>query len=250
MSAGFLAFLALIATASLAGGLFPLTSGWSNRSLLMPVSFSGGVLLGAVFFEMIPESAQLLQGGIGASLLAGFLMIFVLEHFALVHPHPEGAAAHGQAHHIHLGVTAYAGLSFHALLDGLALSSTYSRPEVGGVVLLAIIFHKIPTAFALTSLLILDRWSRSAIVGWMSLFAFSTPVGAVITWIILRQANNIVLGNAVALSAGTFLAVATSDVLPQIRRFNDGQSVAQRAWPLVALMAGISVTWVGRLMAG
>ena len=118
------------------------------------------------------------------------------------------------------------------------------------VVTLAIVLHTIPTAFALTSLLLLDRWSRSAILGWMTVFAFSTPVGAIVTWIILRHADNVLLGNAIALSAGTFLAVATSDVLPQIRRFNGGQNMAQRAWPLVALLAGLSVTWLARTIAG
>ena len=50
-------------------------------------------------------------------------MIFVLENFVLVHPHPEDAAEHGHAHHIHFGLTAYVGISFHNLLDGLAIST-------------------------------------------------------------------------------------------------------------------------------
>jgi zinc and cadmium transporter len=243
MSAGFLAYLALIAAGSLAGGFVPLIRDWSHRSLLIPVSFSGGVLLGAAFFDMIPECAALLGQWLGWPLLAGFLTIFALERFVLVHPYPAGAEAHGEQHHIHLGWVAYAGLSFHSLLDGLALSSTYERPDVGGVVMLAVLFHKMPDAFALTSLLLLDRWSRAAIVGWMTLFAFSTPAGAMLTWFALRGVSDEVLGAAIALSAGTFLAVATSDVLPQIRRFDD-----QRAWPIAALLGGIVVSWFGRLL--
>jgi zinc and cadmium transporter len=131
---------------------------------------------------MIPESAALVKGlWLGGALLAGFLAIFVLEHFLVVHPHPEHPGEHGAAHHIHLGVAAYAGLSFHSLLDGLALSSTYQRPALGTAVLLAIIAHTIPTAFALTSLLLLDHWSPRAIVLWMGLFALSIPTGALLT---------------------------------------------------------------------
>jgi zinc and cadmium transporter len=250
MRAGFPTDLAAIALCSLAGGLVPLIGDWSRRSLLLPVSFSGGVLLGATFFDMIPESAPMLGDWLGWPLLAGFLTIFVLERFVLVHPYPEGAEEHGHAHHIHLGLTAYAGLSFHSLLDGLALSSSYQKPELGGVVLLAIIFHKIPDAFALTSLLLLDRWSRGPIVFWMTLFALATPLGAIATWVFLRGAGNAVIGASIALSAGTFLAVATSDVLPQIRRFNSADQLPHRLWPLVALMLGLAVTWLGRLAAG
>ena len=245
VSASLLLYLAVLLVGSLIGGLLPLAGNWSARSLLIPVAFSGGILLGAAFFDMIPESAPLLGKWLGWPLLGGFLTIFILERFVLVHPYPEGASEHGHAHHIHLGITAYAGLSFHSLLDGLAISSTYNRPELGGVVLLAVLFHKIPDAFALTSLLLLDRWSPRAIVGWMTLFAFSTPLGAILTWMALTNANNAIVGAAIALSAGTFLAVATSDVLPQIRRMNN-----QRMWPLVALFVGLAVSWIGRVIAG
>jgi zinc and cadmium transporter len=245
MSAGFLVYLAIIAIGSLVGGLLPLAGNWSRHSLLVPVAFSGGILLGAAFFDMIPEAAPMLGPWLGWPLVAGFLTIFILERFVLVHPYPEHAGAHGHEHHIHLGITAYAGLSFHSLLDGLAISSTYNRPELGGVVLLAVIFHKIPDAFALTSLLLLDRWSPRSIMGWMTLFAVSTPIGAVITWVALVHTSDAVIGGAIALSAGTFLAVATSDVLPQIRRMNN-----QRMWPLVALFVGLAVSWIGRMIAG
>ncbi|MDO8431974.1 MAG: ZIP family metal transporter [Candidatus Binatus sp.] len=245
MSPGFLLYLAAIAIGSLAGGLLPLFGNWSRRSLLVPVAFSGGILLGAAFFDMIPESVELLHGALGWPLLAGFLTIFIMERFVLVHPYPEHAAEHGRAHHIHLGLTAYVGLSFHSLLDGLAISSTYNRPELGGVVLLAVIFHKIPDAFALTSLLLLDRWSPQPIIGWMTVFALSTPLGAMLTYFALANASSKVAGAAIAISAGTFLAVATSDILPQIRHENK-----QRMWPLVALFVGLIVSWLGRMLAG
>ncbi|MDB5107939.1 MAG: zinc and cadmium transporter, partial [Candidatus Binatus sp.] len=80
---------------------------------------------------------------------------------------------------------------------------------------------------------------------WMTLFAFSTPLGALLTYFALADANNRIIGAAIAVSAGTFLAVATSDILPQLRHEND-----QRLWPLFALFVGIAVSWLGRLVAG
>src|SRR2546430_7072756 len=130
MSLKFGAYLVAIVAASLAGGLIPLARDWSRRSLLLPVSFSGGVLLGAVFFHMIPESASILRDSFGWPILAGFLVIFSVERFILVHPDPEGAGAHGHAHHIHIDVPPYRGISFHTLLDGLAITSAYQGPEI------------------------------------------------------------------------------------------------------------------------
>ncbi len=245
MSAGFVVYLAAIIATSFVGGMIPLLGDWSHRNLLVPVSFSGGILLGAAFFFMIPESASILKESLGWPVLAGFLIIFVLERFVLVHPNPEGAEEHGRAHHIHVGLIAYVGISFHSLLDGLAVTSSYRRPDLGGVVLLAVMFHKMPDAFALSVLMRLDRWKRSAIAVWMAFFALTTPIGAVITWLFLRQATSAIVAGAIALSAGTFLAVATSDILPQIRRLND-----QRMLPLIALFAGLAFSWLGSLIGG
>jgi len=245
MGLGFWAFLAAIVATSFAGGIIPLLGDWSHRSLLIPVAFSGGILLGAAFFFMIPEAAPLLKENLGWPVLAGFLTIFVLERFVLVHPNPTGAQEHGHIHHIHVGMVAYVGISFHSLLDGLAITSSYQRPELSGVVLLAVIFHKMPDAFALSVLMILDRWKRSAVAIWMAFFALTTPIGAILTSFFLKQANSSVVAGAVALSAGTFLAVATSDILPQIRRLND-----QRMLPLIALFVGLAFTWLGSLIAG
>lgn len=243
MSAGFVAYLAAIVATSYAGGVIPLLRSWSQRGLLIPVSFSAGILLGAAFFHMIPESAMVLGRALGWPLLGGFLIIFLLERFILVHPYPEAAGEHGRAHHRHFGLAAYIGISFHSLIDGLAVTAAFEQSELRGVVLLAVIFHKMPDTFALASLLLLDRWPRREIALWIALFALTTPAGAVASWLVLRQTGSATVAVAVALSAGTFLAVATSDILPQIQ-LEDGQ----RLWPLVALAVGLAFSWLGLLI--
>src|SRR5512133_876512 len=57
------------------------------------LSFSAGVMLGAAFFHMLPEAAE----GAGLSaipfVLVGFLFLFLLERFVLIHVCAEPAAA-------------------------------------------------------------------------------------------------------------------------------------------------------------
>jgi zinc and cadmium transporter len=245
MSIGLTTYLAIIAIGSLLGGILPLFSNWPRRSLLIAVAFSGGILLGAAFFDMIPESAAILRQWLGWPLSAGFLTIFTLERFVLVHPHPEHGEAEAHSPHLHLGLMAYLGLCFHSLLDGLAISATYDRPKLGRVVMLAVLFHKIPDAIALTSLLLFARWEQRRIVWWMTIFALSTPVGALATSLALAQADNAITSAAIAISAGTFLGVATSDILPQIRHENNA-----RLMPLIALFVGLATSWIGSVIAG
>ena len=48
MNAQFIAYLLAVIAAELIGGLSPMVRDWSYRGLILPVSFSGGVLLGAI----------------------------------------------------------------------------------------------------------------------------------------------------------------------------------------------------------
>jgi zinc transporter ZupT len=49
---------------------------------------------------------------------------------------------------------------------------------------------------------------------------------------------------AIGISAGTFLAIATADILPQIHRIEQRNPMT-----LIFLVAGLTVSWLGRLVA-
>jgi zinc transporter ZupT len=70
---------------SFLGGFLPLLRELSQKALEPLLGFSAGVLLGPVFFHMFPESGKVLAGDIGLPILAGFLLIFVMERFVFVY---------------------------------------------------------------------------------------------------------------------------------------------------------------------
>jgi zinc transporter ZupT len=49
---------------------------------------------------------------------------------------------------------------------------------------------------------------------------------------------------AIGISAGTFLAIATADILPQVHRIEQRNPAT-----LVFLVAGLSVSWLGKFIA-
>jgi zinc and cadmium transporter len=129
-----------ILVAALAGGALPLLGQLRRSDSLL--SFSAGVMLGAAFLHMLPEATE--EAGMGAIpfVLVGFLFLFLLERFVLVHvcAEPVGAAAdvgHVHAHRgtgcaVHtMGMAAFVGLSLHTMIDGFALgaASTESAPS-------------------------------------------------------------------------------------------------------------------------
>jgi zinc transporter ZupT len=213
---------------------------WSRQSLALLLSFGAGVLLGAAFMRMLPETVSALGRWTGAPILGGFLAIFIMERFLLVHPCGEEEC---ELHSI--GIPAFAGMSFHGLLDGVAIASSLVIPNLAAPVFAAIAIHKMPSACSLTSILIHARYSRRRTLFLLALFSLTPPLGAVLCALFLRSVGPQVVAVAVGVSAGSFLAIATSDILPQIHQLQ-----AHRAGTLFCLLAGIALMAVSGLIPG
>jgi zinc and cadmium transporter len=223
-----LATVAVIVLAA-AGGLLPLIREWDRRTIRLLLAFGTGVLLGAAFLHMIPEAVEGLGRNVGVPVVLGFLTIYVLERFLMMHACEE---EHCDFHH--MGLAAFLGITTHSLIDGFALGGGLAVPRLGLPVTLAIILHKLPDALSLTGILLHCNYPKRRIVLLSVLFAFATPVGAVLSWIFLTRLQGTLVFYAIAFSAGTFLAIATGDLLPQVHSPPQG-----RYRNLLALFVGI-----------
>ncbi len=73
-----------------------------------------------------------------------------------------------------------------------------------------------PVAFALTSLFVLGKFSKNRIWFFLLLFSLMTPLGALAFAPIVKMAEEITIEILTAFTAGTFLYVATADILPEV----------------------------------
>ena len=222
---------------SLIGGFLPLLRELSQRALALLLSFSAGVLLGAVFFHMLPETGRVLDDA-GLPILAGFLLIFVMERFVFVHACEERECDIHQ-----MGIPAFLGISLHSLLDGIALGAGLMLPQLGPVVLLAVLIHKMPDSISISSILLSAGWERRKVATLSLLFSLTTPVGALLAFLFLRELSENNIAVALGVSAGTFLAIATADILPQVHRIEQRNPLT-----LVFLIVGLAISWFGRLV--
>jgi zinc and cadmium transporter len=231
-------YLPTVIFISLVGSFLPLLRELSQRALALLLSFSAGVLLGAVFFHMLPE-IRMLNENMGWPILGGFLLIFVMERFVFVHACEERECDIHQ-----MGIPAFLGISLHSLLDGLALGAGLMLPQLGPVVLLAVIIHKMPDSISITSILLSAGWSRRRVAVLSLLFSLTTPVGALLAYVFFRALSPDNVAIAIGISSGTFLAIATADILPQVHRIEERNPLT-----LVFLVLGLAVSWMGRLVA-
>jgi len=112
------------------------------------------------------------------------------------------------------------GLVVHACADGIALgaSSTAESTSLSLVIFFAIMLHKAPAAFGLTSVLLKQGLSKRKARTHLAFFSLAAPAGALATWTIVHMFGRNHLGGdegltwatgwVLCFSGGTFLYVA------------------------------------------
>ncbi len=226
--------------------------------------------------EVNPSSAEEFARGVIEPLLwwvlAGLLAMFFIERFLCFHHHEavgEAPAAHhppGRHRHELSWTGAAIGLALHSLINGMALAASVqpgvgssgsagaaapteaARGAVAGLgVFLAIFLHKPFDSLTLGTLMAAGAQSRRARHLVNGAFGLAVPAGALL--FVLGAGGVASSGGAVApalaFSAGTFLCIALSDLLPELQ-FHQHDRVKLSA----ALLLGLAVAWAaGRLEA-
>ena len=237
----------LIVTASVFGGLLPSLFQLTHTRMQIIVSFVGGFMLAIAVLHLIPHAEHQL-GNIDTTMLwtmTGILLMFFLIRTFHFHNHgvaeetPEGACdpCEQDHHHSHSHVHSHPdthqfswigiliGLSIHTLLDGIALGSALSLDSVSQDVLpglgvfLAILLHKPLDAVSITTLMIAGGWKKIHVHVVNTGFAMMCPLGAALVLMGVNQLPGLqqeLAGAALAFSAGVFLCIALSDLLPEM----------------------------------
>lgn len=196
---------------SMIGGWVPTVKLLSQTTFRLVISFCAGILLGAVFFHILPEIATALESQLGYSIMFGFLLIFVLEKFIMVHPCEEG-----ECNYHKVGLAAYVGIGLHSILDGIAIGAG-TMMNLSVIIILAVTIHKFPAALALSSLLVKGgEYSKKKILFSMFIFSLATPVGALFTIYFFQGLDDYIVATALGISAGTFLFISIGDLLPTV----------------------------------
>lgn len=174
------------------------------------------------------------------------------------HDHAHHDHGHGHSHgdedfvpkHPLAWVGLFFGLALHTLIDGLALGASVAGPHAGeeaGLMglgtFLAIALHKPLDALSIQSLMRAGGWSpewRAAVnLG----FALMCPIGALIFFFGVDAKwfggmDHLIVGCALAFSAGVFLCISLGDLLPELHFHSHDQAGLS-----FALLLGIALAY-------
>lgn len=206
-----------------------------KKTLLILVSFAAGGLFGDVFLHLLPEAFAKSDGSIQVSLLiiAGILLFFILEKFIRwrhCHLPDEGHHKH------HVAVMNLFGDGVHNFIDGLLIGASYlvSFP-IGFATTVAVILHEIPSEIGDFGVLLHSGMSVKKVLTWNFVSAIMAVLGTVLA-LVLGPSVSGFTDILVPITAGGFLYVAGSDLIPELHEeVKPSLSVAQ----LMAMVAGI-----------
>ena len=231
-----IATVLVAAFANVAGGMILLLKPrWELKLLKLIISFGAGYMLGAAALAMIPESLKLTDNA-PIFFLIGYLTIHFFEHTIIPHFH-FGEETHSEVMVNPLvGISSIFGLSMHTLFDGISIGSGFLiSPKLGLLIFLAVVLHKIPEGFTVSSIVLASgRSKRSAIMA-SAILAVSTILGAVLISFFSHSVRY-----ALPFSAGVTFYIAASDLVPIINE-SRGLSLS------FAFFAGIVVFYFSEL---
>lgn len=208
-----LSFALAAALANVIGGLIVVSNKRARKSLRYFIAVGSGFMLGTVFLEMFPESMALTSAA-PMLVLLGYIIVHMFEHAFASHLHFGEETHHDELINPVVGFSAFIGMLVHTFFDGVAIGAGFTLSQsLGVMIFLAVLLHKIPDGFTISSIAITaGRSPRSALLA-ATLLGASTLLGVLAVQIIGGSVHY-----ALPLSTGSTLYVAATDLMPEVNR--------------------------------
>lgn len=205
-------------------------------------SFAAGILLGTAFFDLLPEAVHEAENtgiNVFSWTLFGIILFFFIERFIHWFHHHEEYHEHEKESKSTVPLIVI-GDAMHNFIDGVVIAATFMIDiRLGIISTLAIAAHEIPQEIGDFGLLLHKGLNRKKII-WLNITSAAIAfLGALLAYFL----GNILEGYIpifLAITAGFFIYIATSDIIPEIhyekRRIH---AIVES----ILLMVGILVMW-------
>ncbi|MFZ1744393.1 MAG: ZIP family metal transporter [Nitrospirales bacterium] len=201
---------------------------WGQYNATYFSCFAAGVLISVAFLHIIPHAFHMNEQA-PVYLLGGYLAFHLINRF--IHAYvcdstPDTA----------IGLIPLLGIGLHSTLDGVVYAITFSVSVLTGTLAgIGMVLHEFPEGIVTYVLLLRSGFTPKK--AWLLAFlaaALTTPVGTLLAIPMIHQINETVLGALLAVSAGAFVYVGATHLLPLAER-------EDRPYSLAAMGGGVLV---------
>jgi zinc and cadmium transporter len=248
-------FLGGALSAALASAFLLLSE--ARRAWLLPhlISFATGAMLAAALIGLLPEAlasvgpAHIQQ--IGAAVLAGIALFFILEKFVLWrHCHTESCETHSPQESDRdraAGWIVLFGDGVHNAFDGVLIAAAFlTDVKLGVVTTLAITAHEIPQELGDLAVLLHARMSPTRALWFNAASSLTSIIGGTLGYFALRRTLD-VLPYAISVAAASLIYVAVADLIPSLHRRVDARAGAAQ---VLLIGCGVAIIAVAEHFLG
>lgn len=213
-----------------------------KRIVLLLVALSAGALMGGAFFHLIPEAvigcAVAELDVLFAYVMAGFTIFFLLEKVLYWrHCHDPKCGVHT------FGYMNLIGDALHNFIDGLVIAAAFvSSTSVGIATTIAIAFHEIPQEIGDFGVLLHSGFKKQKAILMNFISALAAILGGFVGFLISSQVESFV-HILLPIAAGGFIYIASSDLIPELRKVDDAKKSAST---FLVFLFGIALMWVAK----
>ena len=218
----------------------------SDRMNSVFLSFSGGVMTGVVFFELIPDAAEHANAAVVLLGLAiGVAVALILEYIidaANAKPAATASGAERKTDIMRSGVLILFVIGLHNIPAGLVIGAAESHEGALGLILTLMIgVHNIPEGMAIAAPLISGGLERRKAVMMTLMAGVPTVFGAAIG-ILAGSVSYLTIALSFSVAAGAMLYAVFGEIIPQSIRMDKSRV------PALTLLAGIAAGYLLTLL--
>lgn len=207
-------------------------------------SFAAGVLLGSAFFDLLPEATHEAEGlniDVHLWVLIGIILFFLIERSIHWFHHHTDYYENADKEPTSTVPLIVIGDTVHNFIDGVVIAATFlTNIPLGVVTALAVFIHEIPQEMGDFGLMLHRGLPRRKIILVNLLSASVAFAGAIITYLLGNVLENYI-PILLALTAGFFIYIATSDLIPEIHHEKRrGFAIIES----ILLVIGVTVIWL------
>jgi zinc and cadmium transporter len=218
-----------VSAISLVGAVFIFREKLLRKIMFALVSFAAGTMLGAAFFDLLPEASKM-GADVFALALAGVLVFFVLEKFICWRHCHKGRCDVHPFTYLNL-----VGDGVHNFVDGVIIAASFiSDASLGIVSTIAVAAHEVPQELGDFGILIYGGLSKTKALEYNFLSALTAVAGALATYFFFASPNAVAF--LLPFAAGGFIYIACVDLFPKM---HEEVALKVSVVQLALLLAGI-----------
>jgi len=204
-----------------------------------------GVLLGVVFYDVLPEALSLKNSNASTQSILSFVLLGIIIFLVVEiiirwhHHHQDYSKTDSFKPSVYLILF---GDLVHNFIDGIIITTSFFVDIRFGIITsIAILIHEIPHELSDFGFLIASGLDNKKAIKYNFYVSLSTIVGALLAYIFLNQLSTF-LPYILALVAGNFLYIALSDLVPETHEHS--VKTAEVVKHFILMLMGIALIYL------